>query len=307
MTIAYFSHNFKPLKVAKIVFCGYTLFKTGIHLRKRFDLENRKKAPAGFYSAREAIEAIGIPPSSFYHLVRAGTIKGTKLPGKKEAIYPKDAIDRYARAIQAHIERFTRDTFSFGIALKEDLPEIRALIAANFKVVPPVPESIMEAWIRQNPEALHVLRRGNEIVGYVAMWPMSNDTIMRRMRGEILHRSIPIDDIQPYIPGKSIQIYFADAIVSSEENKQSKLGARLMLEVARFLYRLAEQDIRITEIYTVGTTAYGIRLCRSLNMTPLELETGIREDRIPFVLDIEKSDAPMVVEYRRILHATQIL
>lgn len=269
-------------------------------------MPNRKTAPVGFYTAKEAIAAIGIPTSSFYNLVRANTIKGTVLPGRKEAVYPKEAIDRYARAIQAHIEKFTRETFSFSIALKEDIPEIRALIATNFKVVPPIPESIMEAWIRRNPEALHVLRRGDEIVGYIAMFPMPLDTIMRRMRGEILHRAIPIEDILPYIPGENIRLYFADAIVNKEENKQSKLGARLMLEVTRFLYRLAEQNVRVTEIYTVGTTSFGIRLCHSLNMTPLDLETGVREDRIPFKLDIATSNAPMVVEYRKILHATQI-
>src|SRR5438128_1906249 len=94
-------------------------------------MENRKKAPEGFYTAKDAIATIGIPSSSFYHLVKAGTIKGVVLPGRKEAFYPKQAIDRYARAIQAYLEKFSEETMSFSVALAEDIPEIRELVAAN--------------------------------------------------------------------------------------------------------------------------------------------------------------------------------
>ncbi len=269
-------------------------------------MPNRKKAPEGFYTAGDARDVIGIPTSSFYNLVRAGTIKGVVLPGRKEAVYPKDAIDRYARAIQSHIERFTNETYSFGVALKEDIEEIRTLIAGNFSVVPPIPASIMEGWIRRNPEALHVLRRGQEIVGYTALFPLPMETMMKRMRGEYLHREIPIDDILPYRPGETIHLYFADAVVNLKENQHSHIGARLMLEVTRFIHQLAAQDVRIEDIYAVGTTPRGIRLCRSLGMLPMDLDQGVRDDRIPFKLDIATSDAPMVVEYRRILQATQI-
>lgn len=270
-------------------------------------MQNRKKAPKGFYSAKEAMSVIGIPTSSFYHLVRAGTIKGTVFPGKKEAVYPKQDIDRYARAIQAHIERFSNETFSFSLALKRDLEEIHTLVAANCGgEAHAVPTEIMEAWTRRNPEAIHALRKGSEIVGYVSMFPLPLDTIMRRMSGEYLNRTMPLDDVQPYRPGETIRLYIAEAVVSLSENEHARLGVKLVREITRFLYRLAEQDIRIKEFYAVGTSAFGIQLCRSLGMTPLDLPTGVREDRIPFRLDIAASESPIVVEYRRILHAAQV-
>src|SRR2546428_103949 len=133
-------------------------------------MQNRKKAPVGFYTAKEAIATIGIPQSSFYHLVKAGTIKNVVLPGRKEAFYSKQEIDRYARAIHAYLEKFSDETMYFNIALAEDIPEIRELVAANCGgLAHTVPQEVMEAWTRKNPEALHVLRRGSEIVGYVSM------------------------------------------------------------------------------------------------------------------------------------------
>lgn len=269
-------------------------------------MQNRKKAPAGFYTAKEARTVIGIPTSSFYNLVRAGTIQQTMLPGRKEAVYSKQAIDRYARMINAYIEKMESET-AFYVALKEDLPEIHELIATNGSgVVPPVPESIMEAWLRKNPESIHVLRRGVETMGYVAMFPLPLDTIMKRMRGEYMHRAIPIDDIQPYVPGQTYRLYIADVVVKLDENQQRRLGVKIIREMIRFLHRLAEQDIRIVEIYAVGTSKFGIQLCRSLGMTSLDLPAGVTEKRVPFKLDIAASEAPAVVEYRRILQAAQV-
>jgi len=270
-------------------------------------MHNRKTAPIGFYTAKEAIATIGIPPSSFYKLIKAGTLKATMLPGRKEAVYAKQAIDRYARAINAYIEKLSTET-SFYVALKEDLPEIRDLIASNGSgVVPPVPENILEAWLRKNPESIHVMRRGSETIGYAAMFPLPLDIIMKRMAGEYMHRAIPIDDIQSYIPGQSIRLYVADAVVKLDENKELRMGVRLVRDIMRFIHRLAEQDIRIIEIYAVGTSVFGIQLCRSLRMEQLDLPTGVSEKRIPFKLDIATSTAPAIVEYRRILEAAQVV
>src|SRR5438876_1219300 len=94
-------------------------------------MQNRKKAPSGFYTAKAAISIIGIPTSSFYHLVKAGTIKGVVFPGRKEAFYAKQEIDRYARAIHSYIEKFSNETMYFNVALREDIPDIHALVVAN--------------------------------------------------------------------------------------------------------------------------------------------------------------------------------
>src|SRR6266567_218855 len=110
------------------------------------------------YTAKEAITIIGLPVTSFYNYVRAGTIEGVVFPGRKEAYYPKATIDRFARAYHSYAARFNERTLHFGIALAEDIPEIRALVAsASGGYDHTVPADIMQAWTRKNPQALHVL------------------------------------------------------------------------------------------------------------------------------------------------------
>jgi hypothetical protein len=117
-------------------------------------MENRKKAPEGMDTAKEAIATIGLSSHE---------------PGEK--------VD-------------------FGLALAEDLPRIRALVAGVSGGFPhSVPEDVLKAWIRKNPQSVHILRRGPEIVGYISMFPLPHETLMQRLSGKLLNRTIPVDDI----------------------------------------------------------------------------------------------------------------
>ncbi|MGH2505799.1 MAG: hypothetical protein ACRDHZ_00030 [Ktedonobacteraceae bacterium] len=263
-------------------------------------MQNRKTAPPGMYTAKEAQSKIGVPQSSFYNLVRAGTIKGIVLPGRKEAVYPAIEIDRYARAIRAYIDQFNEEKMSFGLALVEDIEEIRSLVAAaSGGYSHAAPAGIMEAWMRKNPEALHILRRGATIVGYISIFPLPLETILKRMSNEYRNRTLPIDDIQPYSSGVPLRLYIAEAIVNPSEDPRKRVAARLISEIARYLLDLGKQGVIIEEVYAVGTSLFGIRACRSLGMTALDMPGATREDRVPFVLNVEQSQDKIIRAYRR--------
>src|ERR1700680_731930 len=91
--------------------------------------QNRKKAPPGFLTARDAMTAIGVPSTSFYNLIEQGIITGVKLPGRREAVYPEREVKQYIRSLRAYIDMYTHDHYDFGLALRDDIPEIRALVA----------------------------------------------------------------------------------------------------------------------------------------------------------------------------------
>src|SRR5690349_5296449 len=107
-----------------------TTQKVRLRRMKGTTMANRKTAPPGFYTAKDAVEKIGIPTTSFYNLVRAGTLKGVVLPGRKEAVYPKIDIDRYARAIKGYIDLYSTEKLYWNVALAEDIPDIRELVAS---------------------------------------------------------------------------------------------------------------------------------------------------------------------------------
>ena len=68
------------------------------------------------------------------------------------------------------------------------------------------------------------------------------------------------------------------------------LGARLIRETSRFINDLKKQDLTISKLYTVGTSPFGIRMCRDIGMIPIDLPEGVRPDRIPIKIDLRQSN-----------------
>lgn len=255
--------------------------------------KNRKTAPSGFLTAQEAMTAMGVPSTTFYSLVRDGIITSLKLPGRKENVYPLASVESYRRSLHEAMSPYqSTQIYYFGIALREDIPDIQALVAddgGNYERT--VPQDVLEAWMRKNPEAMHILNKGTEFVGYVSLFPLPLETIMKRLSGEYGNRTIPIDDIQPFVPKTSYPLYIAELVVKKERDQADSepIEAQLIAEVAKLLARWTNEGIIFNEMYAVGTGAGQINLYRALGMQPVDLPEGAREDRIPFKLDLRQN------------------
>lgn len=278
--------------------------------------ENRKKAPEGMYTAQEAIDVIGIPPSAFYGRVNAGEITRVVPKGRKEGFYPKPEVDRYARVQRALNAPYTNEKLDFVPAFNEDLPDIHDLVASvSGGEKHAVPVDILKGWIRRNPQSVHILRKKQEIKGYVALFPVQEETLLKRLSGELLNREIPFDDIDRFRPDSSILLYIAEMAVQHRpeylsnnepipdkpDPKAAALGSRLIREISRFITDIQKQGIAIKGFYAVGTSPFGIELCRRIGMQPMDLSTGVREDRIPFCLDnLEDAKSIIVRQLARV-------
>jgi len=256
--------------------------------------KNRKTAPPGFLTAQEAMTAMGVPSTTFYSLVREGIIPNVKLPGRKENVYPLNSVEAYRRSLREAMSPYqSTEVYYFGIALREDIPDIQALAASehgDYEHI--VPRDVIEAWMRKNPEALHILSKGTEIVGYVSMFPLPLETIMKRLSGEYQNRTIPIDDIQPFVAKTPYPLYIADiaAKKASDHPDPPHVETQLIAEIAKLLARWAKEGIVFNDLYAVGTSARKISLCRSLGMQPVDLPEGTGKDHIPFKLDLRQNE-----------------
>jgi len=277
-------------------------------------MPSRKKAPPGMYTAREAIAVIGIPSTNFYSLVGEGTLKKIVLPDRKEGYYSKAEVDNYARNLKALQQPYTTEKLHFGLALNEDIPAIHALTASvSGGEAHAVPEEVLRAWIRKNPQSVHILRKGTEIVGYMSAFSLPEATLDLRLRGRLLNRTIPVDDIVSFTPNTTLSLYVAemavkhaDAFIKNNEPDPDKpdpvarlLGARLIREATRFINGLKKQGTIINEVYAVGTSPFGIRMCRDIGMTPIDLPEGVRSDRVPFKIDLRQSNQSVIVRRLR--------
>ncbi|HVB62950.1 MAG TPA: hypothetical protein VNE61_17290 [Ktedonobacteraceae bacterium] len=256
--------------------------------------KNRKTAPPGFLTAQDAMTAMGVPSTTFYSLVRGGIIPNVKLPGRKENVYPLNSVEAYRRSLREAMSPYqSTQIYYFGIALREDIPDIEMLVASehgSYELT--VPQDVLEAWIRKNPEALHILSKGADVIGYIGMFPLPLETIMKRLTGEYWNRTIPIDDIQPFVPKTPYPLYIAEIATKkdAESSEPRHIENRLIAEITKLLARWAKEGIVFNEIYAVGTSEERIGLYRTLGMQPVDLPEGIRTDRIPFKLDLRQNE-----------------
>lgn len=262
---------------------------------------SKKSAPSGYLSATQAMKLIGVQRSTFYNMVDNGSIKKHTAPGHKEGYYLEHDIRKFANEYKGFMTRLIR----FELALPEDIEPIRAMVARESGGYNhTVPADVMAAWLRKNNRSIWVLRRDSDIVGYVSLFPLAPyETIIKRMTGEYWNRSIPLEDVQPFIPGEHIQLYIAEMTVNQSLPDRYRLATRLLLETRSLLVKMAEEDkIVIDEIYAVATTPFGINACRKLQMEPMnDLPMGVREDRIPFRMDVKSNQSHLFGRYREMV------
>ena len=266
----------------------------------------RKQSPhKDLCTASEAIKLLGIPQATFYGLVTSEVIHRVTPEGMKEGYYVRDEILNYKRNLAALSEPYKSARLDFGLALNEDIPSIYQLTASvSGGPAHAVPEDVLRAWIRREPRSVHILRKGTEILGYISMFSLEPNTLMARMSGRLLNRSIPVDDIMRFTPGSVISLYVAEMAVRHSEgylknnepipgkhdSLAAHLGARLIRETYRFTMSLKQQSIAVNRLYAVGTSHFGIEMCRALKMKPMSLTEGVREDRVPFEFDLASNN-----------------
>lgn len=64
------------------------------------------EAPHGYYTAKEAVEKLGIPRSTFFVKVGRGLLQRYKFPGYSQAFYSKQEVDNLAAEYANQRDRF---------------------------------------------------------------------------------------------------------------------------------------------------------------------------------------------------------
>lgn len=260
-----------------------------------------------YYKASEAIKKLGIPRSTFFVLVQTGAIPKVLFPLKKQALYPKEEIDKLATARDKLLEiEQEPETLKFMIATRKELEQI---IEIDQMIFP------QETWMtveelqeRQpyNPEITYVLKdeKTDIVLGYASMSPMKPDILEKLITLKIDETSIEPDSYLPYTTDIPQDCYIIS--IAARLGIAGRYYAGKMLQAcASYLLELLEQGIIIKNVYTVVTTEDGARIAQHLNFTPLATETEWKSRyqsfRRPYVLNLEdkESTSDFVKEYQR--------
>jgi hypothetical protein len=263
---------------------------------------NMKRAPEGFYTARQAMMCLGLPASTFHWYVSKGRIRRHIFPPRKEGVYLKDEIEKLANS----------EKITILLAEENEVPttKARARIAQGFDALgiehilrlkgwqTATPEQRL-AWWKVNPVMDHVVEEEDKIQGYITAPRYIDSALEGIMSGEKRAWHMSSDDILPYTKGPNI-LYVGIAIIQDEAKPKSHIrkffAAQLINEFTAFLETLASQDIYISQLHAISDQPDGQNLCDGLGFIRDTTRTG----RYPrYILDIDTSPSRFAERYRK--------
>ncbi len=249
-----------------------------------------------FYTASEAQKRLGISKSQFFYLVRKGTIKKVTFPGKKQGVYPKPVIDKFAATIKALIEQYEPGASRFEPATFEDLPIEVEIDMSLYGQKGTTPLQSRVERLQRNPESNFVLRFEGQIVGHVALYPVDRQYLQKLLHNQV--SGIPAEMVLPWLIDAPLDVFIS--IISVRPgftlDVAKHFGLRLIAGAISFLKELGERGVVIENIYCTSRTEMGIHLANKLGMVGEEFpeEPG----RWRFHLSVEASDNLLIGEYK---------
>lgn len=261
-----------------------------------------------FYTAQEAIKHLNIPRSTFFYLVKTGQIPKVVLPLRKQAIYPRETIDKFAEEQQKALQEYTEkpERLVFTLPTLEDLRQLVDLDRIVFEEETLILPEQQQQRFRYNPEAMHVLKdsESGTVLGGITMSRIRENVLDKLIKLEIDETQIIPEDYLPFEEGQKepINIYVVGIIVKPGPACHY-VGEQLLKDGLHYLSSLLERGITIGKIYTVATTEDGDQIARKLGFMRLPGEwKGAHEDfRHPYVLDLfhNQTSSLLVKQYQR--------
>jgi hypothetical protein len=258
-----------------------------------------KKAPPGYYTAKEAQEKLGLNPSTFGYYVRKGKIKKFVPPLRTEGFYEKKEIDQLASEIALFIHTATEETAKteVRVARPEDTSGIvYVLISRGWETAT---ASQRADWYKVNPFIDYVVAWNDEIMGYIHAVPYTDNALTAMMSGKKRSWDIRPEDILAYETGKTYDLYIGIATRQDVPNHTQRFGFRLISGFLSFLEELAQQQIFIRSLHAVSAETEGQNLSRNIGFIEQQAE---KSDLFPrFVLNLETSNSHFARIYREIV------
>lgn len=257
-------------------------------------------APAGFYTATEAIKKLGMPRTSFYNLVDKGVIKKVVQPGRTEGYYLKAAIDDLVKARELFTIQYASDAAVFQKATAADVQGIYDLAVSLWGTRGTYPYEVRLERYRKNSDIFYVLKFMDVVVGYLTFMPVAGKAVDEIMAtGKRASSVITVDDILPFVPGTSIEYVFLEIAIRDGVPRPRQYAMHLMLGMSSVLADLAQKDVVIKHFFATSRTKDGIELSRRLGFDEISLPSS--EGTRAFLLDVDKSSHPLLHEYKEIL------
>ncbi len=257
-----------------------------------------------YYTPKEARELLGMTYSGLQNQVNTGNLHPVTPPGRKQKVYPKKEVDelRVERETWSLSQQITRAAppAKFVKATIDDMPQAVALADAVFGGVNTISLERRIAWLQKNPDMDYLLKQEDQIIGYFSLVPLRPETIDDLLHKRRLAKDLTAEDILPYVPGETVDLYgMAIGVRSGVSLKQKRRWGEILLLGARHaIVDLGQRGIIIRFIRAHSTTPDGINLMRHIGFTEVVSSIPGMHD---FVIDVEQSGLPFMMDYKAAL------
>lgn len=263
--------------------------------------DRKASAPAGYYTAAEAMRRLNIPKATFYYYRSQGKIHEVVPPLKSNGYYLKKEIDELAEAttllLLQHMTEEQLAPTEFRVATPEDAEGIRAVILSLGW--PATPAEKRRAWFKVNPMLDHVVVQDGVIMGYINTLPLKPAAMEGMLSGHKRGATVLPSDIYSFEPGKEYDL-FCGLAERKDAKERGRYGMRLVLGFRRVLEEWARQGIIIHRLLAHSAEEDGQKLCAILGLEPLPAKPGDLYPR--YGIDLFTSQHPFARQYREVLH-----
>ncbi|HEU5377563.1 MAG TPA: helix-turn-helix domain-containing protein [Ktedonobacteraceae bacterium] len=252
----------------------------------------------GYYTAKEVKERLGITDGMLYNYVRYGHLERVMPPGRKQGVYKKEEVDKFALEMQAFLgSREESKSVTFTPVSKSDIEETVRLTNEIFHTQ--LDRNIRLSWVTRNPQVSYQLCVNGSVLGVVTMLPLKPEKIEQILRGEANSEETKPEEIEVYEPGRPYHLYAMGVGVSSVLSRFEKrlYGSKLITGLYETILEFGKQGIEIETISARSHTVDGIRILRHIGFKQIP---SITKD-VNFCIDVPSSEIPFAQQYREAL------
>lgn len=270
--------------------------------RRRENFELDEEISKLYYTARDAQKKLGMDRDKFNYTIKFRDIKRVPFLGGY-GYYKKADIDKLAAEIETFL-RFGESTdLQYRTATLEDIDAEVDLAALNFGTKRA--EATKEHRIRflqANPDVTHYLFSRGEMVASINLVPITHDAMIEFRKGK---RGWLFDtnEIEQFTSDHRLESIIIDFMTTTKVPKEQRFyyASLLLRDLTRVtLTDWGHKGVDIASIDTCGGTEDGKRIVKRAGFEHVGIYRypGGYYDREIYHLDIDKSDLPLLKDYK---------
>jgi hypothetical protein len=239
-----------------------------------------------FYSAKDAIEKLGLAPASFHRKVASGQIPKVTPSGRKKGVYPKRDIDALALALNIVFE--TPEKFDFSRSTPGDQVEEMniGILCFGQEYITPLRERI--AFQEKSEYTFWSLKVSGQVVGYISVFRFPPAFLNDILTGRHIERDISVREVLRFKREEPFNVYIDVMAVDPRLtlHQQKFYSNMIAVRFSNILLDLLNNRYQIQALYTVTATPEGDNLARKFGFKLLEGKS-LAPGRLAYVFPLD--------------------